>query len=428
MTRPWVRSFSLLAVAVVCLSPTLRSEWKRTDPAKTEWQRTDPANTGGDGLRYHRRRLLESNRHDFPDFVLQHLEFFARSPDAEVVGPSAFPKPSDKAKKSYDDEIVLKLKPAVGQHRPEKDAVLLLAAEYSIGIYVQFIESLLATGYDGDIVLSVHERDLERADIREYLEYNAEARGVVVYSPHQVCFTKEMEPVDSANGGGRKCKLHGIFGRKLANGSFELLEDPRGPRTVQNIRYETYWVMASVYNPDSWIFLVDSRDTVFQSNPFANVPRQTDPSGKSGVLYLFGENMDASRIGQSVKFNYRWIHAAYGMEVAQFLKEKPILCSGATMGEKAAVETYLRAMVAEADETGTVIMGSDQGFHNRLYYSNKLKNADQIHSIIVFDQGAGIVNNLAALRSKKLEEWGNGALVEVHDGQYIVKNWDGTLR
>lgn len=406
-------------VTLICFILSLRNEW----------QRTDLSDNVQVGQVYERRRLQEPmNRDKDQDAMIrQHLEFFARSTDAEVLGPSAFPKPSDKAKKSFDDEIVVNLKPALGKHRPEKDAVVLLAAEYRLGIYIQFIESLRATGYDGDIVLSVHEKDLEEEDVREYLAHNADGRGVVVYTPHQVCYTKENGQVDSANGGLRKCKLHEVFGRKLSDGSVELLEDPRDPRTVQNLRYETYWVMVTMYDPSSWIMLVDSRDTVFQTNPFAHVPRKTDPTGESGLLYFFGENMDASRIGQSVQFNYRWILEAYGREVAQFLKEKPIICSGATMGEKVAVETYLRAMVAEADETGTVIMGSDQGFHNRLYYSNKLKNAERIHSIVLFDQGAGLVNNLAALRSKKLEEWGNGKIVDVQNGKYIVKNWDGTI-
>ena len=81
------------------------------------------------------------------------------------------------------------------------------------------------------------------------------------------------------------------------------------------------------------------------------------------------------------------------------------------MGEQIALETYLRAMVSESDETGTKLMGADQGFHNYLYYTNKLANADTIRSIVVFDQGRGIINNLGAMRTKPLEEWGNGNIV-----------------
>ena len=48
------------------------------------------------------------------------------------------------------------------------------------------------------------------------------------------------------------------------------------------------------------------------------------------------------------------------------------------MGEQVAIEAYIRAMVAEADETGTVMMGADQGFHNYLFHTNKLANSKNI--------------------------------------------------
>ena len=70
------------------------------------------------------------------------------------------------------------------------------------------------------------------------------------------------------------------------------------------------------------------------------------------------------------------------------------------MGEQIALETYIRAMVAESDNTGVVLAGADQGFHNFLHYSHKFKYTEAIHSVVVFDQGQGIVNNLGALRSK----------------------------
>eukprot|EP00527_Entomoneis_sp_CCMP2396_P006711 CAMPEP_0198147112 /NCGR_PEP_ID=MMETSP1443-20131203/33263_1 /TAXON_ID=186043 /ORGANISM="Entomoneis sp., Strain CCMP2396" /LENGTH=403 /DNA_ID=CAMNT_0043811273 /DNA_START=198 /DNA_END=1406 /DNA_ORIENTATION=+ len=353
---------------------------------------------------------------------------FKSPPEARVIGPSSFPKPSDKAKKSSDEEVVVALKPTLGQHRPNQDAVVMFAAEYGISVYSQFIESLRGSGYEGDIVLSVHKNDLENQEIMDYLGYYANGRGVVVYTPKQVCYTKEQEAVDSANGGARTCKLHEVYGKKQADGTVQTIEDPRDSRTLQNLRYEVYWAMIATYNPNSWMLLVDARDTVFQDDPFAHVPRNTDPTGESGLLYFFGESAEASNIGKSAKFNFRWIRSAYGIEIANAVSEKPIICSGATMGEAIAIETYLRAMVAEADETGTVLVGSDQGFHNRLFYSNKLANADRIHAIVVFDQGTGIVNNLAALRSKELPEWGNGKVMEkTNSGEYKVNNWDGSI-
>ena len=192
--------------------------------------------------------------------------------------------------------------------------------------------------------------------------------------------------------------------------------------------------MALHYDPHSWILLVDARDTVFQTNPFANLPRsssQKNPSTEavtdSGLLYFFGENRDATRIGLS-KQNNKWIRTSYGDILGDVLANKPTICSGATLGEQIALETYLRAVVAEADETKVVLVGSDQGFHNRLYYSSKLANALTIRSITVFDQGTGIVNNMGAMRTRPLEEWGNGRVVVKKDSDYTVLNWDGTPR
>ena len=110
------------------------------------------------------------------------------------------------------------------------------------------------------------------------------------------------------------------------------------------------------------------------------------------------------------------------------MQDKPTICSGATMGEQVALETYLRAMVNEFDETKIRLMGADQGFHNYLYYSGKLTYAERIRSISVFDQGRGIVNNMGAMRTKELHQWGNGKMVVQAQGdnnEMTVLNWDG---
>ena len=92
------------------------------------------------------------------------------------------------------------------------------------------------------------------------------------------------------------------------------------------------------------------------------------------------------------------------------------------MGEQLAIETYLRALVNEWDETDIKMTGSDQGFHNYLYYSGKLANSATISKLVVWEQGKGIINNLGALRTKQFWEWGfyNNRTKEVY-------NWDGTL-
>lgn len=74
------------------------------------------------------------------------------------------------------------------------------------------------------------------------------------------------------------------------------------------------------------------------------------------------------------------------------------------------------------------MQGADQGFHNYLYYSGKLQNAQRIRSIAVYDQGRGIVNNMGAMRTKELNEWGNGKMVRDEvNGDKTVLNWDGVV-
>jgi hypothetical protein len=279
--------------------------------------------------------------------------------------------------------------------------------------------------------------DWDNHEVREYLEFQ---EHVVVYVVGYTCFNAEGQEVDSAKGGIRVCKTDNLYGRKEHGGNKTItpLPDPRHARTLQNSRYELYWIWSTHYNNYSWIMLIDARDTIFQRNPFDLVPREKGNNPNGGLLIFFGENVEATRLGKS-SHNRDWLNKAYGLDVADALAEKPTICSGSTMGEQVAVEMYLRAMVAEADETKTVKMGADQGFHNRLYYSNKLANAIAIRDIIVQDQGFGIINNLGALRIKPLNQWFNGRLLEVvrpegsteNDGSDItamnVRNWDSTL-
>jgi len=92
------------------------------------------------------------------------------------------------------------------------------------------------------------------------------------------------------------------------------------------------------------------------------------------------------------------------------------------MGGQVAIETYLRAMVAEFDETKCKMKGCDQGFHNYLLYSHKLDGAAGIRSVKVHAQGDGIINNLGVMRTKPLSEWG---IFDVDRKE--VLNWDKSV-
>mmetsp|Transcript_10089 Transcript_10089/g.15024 ORF Transcript_10089/g.15024 Transcript_10089/m.15024 type:complete len:113 (-) Transcript_10089:476-814(-) len=79
-------------------------------------------------------------------------------------------------------------------------------------------------------------------------------------------------------------------------------------------------------------------------------------------------------------------------------------------------------MVLQFDETKCKKKGCDQGFHNYLHYYNKLVGAFGIDKIIVYEQGKGAVNNLGAMKTKPLTEW--GLLDTVKE---VVLNWDKSV-
>lgn len=138
-------------------------------------------------------------------------------------------------------------------------------------------------------------------------------------------------------------------------------------------------------------------------------------------LLRLKENADVVKIGTS-SYNRKWLITAYGQKAVSPFFDKQVICSGSTIGNQDAIETYLRAMVAEYDATLCKSKGCDQGFHNYLYYSSKLEaGTEGISKVIVHDQGKGIINNLGALRDKPLSEWG------LYDAKKeLFLNWDGT--
>lgn len=123
------------------------------------------------------------------------------------------------------------------------------------------------------------------------------------------------------------CQLNHVYGWKDDMGNvIKNATDPRVGRVVATLRYEWYWIWSLRYNPDSWIMLVDARDTFFQKNPFEGLPRH-----QNGLLYFFGENAEATRLGLSRK-NMNWLRRTYGEATLAVLREKPTICSGSTMG------------------------------------------------------------------------------------------------
>lgn len=353
---------------------------------------------------------------------------FETSPKIEVVGPTEFPLPIRNLNTDGRKASVI-VTPTFGTHRADADAIFAYAEGYTLPYYMIFLESLKETGYDGDVVLAIAHDSYLREGVKDYLlDYISQAhetKGVpnlIVYQIDLDCDGTEdgkRDMNDKTNMASifQMCRLDHVYGyRDPATNTTVPLKDSREGRVVATLRYEWYWIWSLQYNAHSWIMLIDARDTYFQTNPFVNLPRSKN---HQGLLYLFGENADATRLGKSKK-NNSWLRIGYGRAVIAALRYKPVICSGSTMGEQIAIETYLRALINEHDECSIRMTGSDQGFHNYLYYSGKLLNAKTISRVVVWEQGRGIINNLGALRGDSLTNWGMRDPVTSK-----VYQWDG---
>jgi len=251
--------------------------------------------------------------------------------------------------------------------------------------------SLRETGYTGDIVLSVSPLDQLNEDAREFLmkdEY------VVLYAVDWECFKKSGKPIEDINDGFSDCRMKNFYGDK--NG--EAIVDPRDTRPVATARYELYWEWAKHYDSHSLLLLIDARDTMFQLNPFeTNAFKKTNETADKGKIHIFGEYVKIS----DSSFNVNWLNRAYGKSKVADIMNQTVICSGSTFGEQVAIETYLRAMVAQFDATRCKMHGCDQGFHNYIFHKNILVNATGVSEIIFNEQGKGIVNNIGALAASE---------------------------
>ena len=181
------------------------------------------------------------------------------------------------------------LKPTFGTHRSHSDAIFAFAEGYDLKIYLTFLESLKATGYNGDLVLSVSALDKLKPGVEEYLrshhkEENEVGLNVVVYTVTWLCYTGDGELAEGANEGQRMCELVGMYSTEDGGE----VKDPRDPRPVATARYELYWAWSLNYDPHSWSMLIDSRDAFFQKDPFAALERAKDNTSQDGLLYFFG--------------------------------------------------------------------------------------------------------------------------------------------
>ena len=142
------------------------------------------------------------------------------------------------------------------------------------------------------------------------------------------------------------------------------------PKTLRYFLYLAY--IRAHHDQFSKIFICDSRDLIFQKNPFQKIEISN---------LLFCAESKEETIGSNF-FNSLWIREAFGHDVLEKLSDKTIICSGTTYGTPQGMVDYLYKMVdliKKVKDQGC----KDQGIHNYLIHTNSIKD----FSIVDDDKG-----------------------------------------
>jgi len=162
------------------------------------------------------------------------------------------------------------------------------------------------------------------------------------------------------------------------------------------------------------VFLLDIRDVFFQRDPF-------DFKAPEEGLACFLEESDVT-IGRC-GVNSIWVRTCYGPSGLAAIADRGILCSGATLGERGAIERYLDAMIREiatvAGRRFVPHQGLDQACHNHIFYRSPPA------PFIAFENGAGPVIHLDHRPAGRLAFSPEGMLLG-DDGQviHVIHQWD----
>ena len=303
------------------------------------------------------------------------------------------------------------VKPHLGQHRPDADAIFAMATGYEIDDHLITIGSLLDTSYQGDIVLGIQQWKNCSKQLQAFITYHAEHSHLIVYTippcqkltpdvfGHARCFTTYayVNPFWDNNPASKTTNR--LTGNDLA-------ARHQSPR---KFRYEHYWMWQRNYNPSSRIWLVDFRDLVFQANPMEHSSLvNTTPT----TLHLFEES-ELRRIIEVERFTGTMIRDFFGPGMVDRIGNQTVLCSGVTMGGKIAMEQYLLKMIWHMDNLlGNHIGKGDQAHLNVLYYLGELSNHEGIDIIQVWKNFRGAVATMGY--TYQLEALQKGDILDVY--------------
>lgn len=152
------------------------------------------------------------------------------------------------------------------------------------------------------------------------------------------------------------------------------------PSAIHNTRYFKYLdILLEGRGYYDNVFLCDVRDLVFQGDVFAQIP-------DSG-LHAFQEDLEFT--AGTERFNRSILLNNYGEKEIAFFEDKPIICSGTTLGDAESIMGYILALINERSLEAMQKAGGipdEQACHNWIFHKNLLdhvqhKNGDGVATI-----------------------------------------------
>jgi len=151
---------------------------------------------------------------------------------------------------------------------------------------------------------------------------------------------------------------------------------------------------------DKKVFIIDTRDVIFQDNPFKH---ETTTS-----LEFFLENV--TYINSECNGNW-WIRGIYGEEVYQRMQHKCVVCAGTTLGTREGMMFYLNSIINEIDRMIILRGGNNMSHHNPV--------VDQpCHGYLIYNNH---------FPDCKLYLSGHGPVATMNDHNKMIFDKDGNL-
>eukprot|EP01031_Cornospumella_fuschlensis_P032101 gene32101-38820_t len=209
---------------------------------------------------------------------------------------------------------------------PSRDLIIAMACHLDPHNLIIFTASLRQTSKDTVLVLLVDESFTRKTEFFSFLPQDA---GIIYLVIPEGFTVRGLEKAHESTL--RFVLYERLLGANIVEHN-QILVNPTTP-TLNS---------TSVKSLFDYVLIVDARDTVFQTNPFALIKNSlsaTNPTALKGVHVFLEESI----IG-TCGWNKGWIVDCFGESVLSLVQHNSVLCSGVTMGDMHSMYVYIHAM------------------------------------------------------------------------------------